>query len=453
MAKKNGEFPKPDVDRIKPDPKNARVHNERNQQMIHASLDKLGAGRSILLGKDGAILAGNGVYEQAVALGLNVKIVTTDRDTLIAVQRPDLDGSDAELMALYDNRAGELATWNYQRLAEKEQAALERLFDNTEIDAIRRRVQVERQELQSEAAEAVQEHTADLAEAQARWKVKTGDRFYILSQSVPDQMHTLLCGDSTQAKQVSLGLGKVQNIITSPPYADRRDDFYDSIPEAEYGAWWGQAQAHWKTALLDDGSFFLNIKPHARDGERSLYVFDLVLAMQREHGWKYIEELCWLKNPFPADFHTRFKNGFEPIYQFALTTSPKIRRQNVAQFSETAFSGDGRRMSWGSGKSYVRGVVSETGLVYPSNVIKAAGGAGGHAAAYPPALIEFFVLGYSDPGDAWGDPFCGSGTTLVACERQARLGRGIERKPEYVSLTLSRLEELGLEIKKVPRGK
>lgn len=453
MARKNGKFPKPAVNRIKPDPANLRDHPERNKQMIHDSLVEAGAGRSILLSKDGTIVAGNGVYEQALALGMKVKIVETDRDTLIAVQRPDLEGEAAERMALFDNRAGELATWNYQRLAQREKEALARIFNDTEIEAIRRRAAAEKQELQREAVEAVEEHDVDLQAAQAKWQTKVGDRFYIKSLSVPDQMHTLLCGDSTKQKEVSLGLGKVQAILTSPPYADRRSDFYESIPEDKYLDWWGKAQKHWKQALLDAGSFFLNIKPHARDGERSLYVFDLVTRMVREWGWKFIDELCWLKNPFPADFHTRFKNGFEPVYHFALDTSPKIRRQNVAQFSDTAFTGDGRRMSWGSGKSYVRGVVNETGLVYPSNVIKAGGHSGGHAASYPVALAEFFVLGYSDPGDAWGDPFCGSGTTLIACEKNARLGRGIELKPEYVSWTLDRLEAMGLEIKRVDNGK
>jgi hypothetical protein len=41
---------------------------------------------------------------------------------------------------------------------------------------------------------------------------------------------------------------------------------------------------------------------------------------------------------------------------------------------------------------------------------------GSHSAPFPRALVEFFLLAYSDAGDVIFDPFMGSGTTIP--ERQ-----------------------------------
>lgn len=106
---------------IKQDPKNARKHGERNKAVIKNSLEQCGAGRSIVLDGDNCIVAGNGVYEQAQALGLKVRVIESDGTELIAVKRTDIKTGDdkRKLLALADNRAGELAEWddcNLQKL-------------------------------------------------------------------------------------------------------------------------------------------------------------------------------------------------------------------------------------------------------------------------------------------------------------------------------------------------
>jgi DNA modification methylase len=64
-------------------------------------------------------------------------------------------------------------------------------------------------------------------------------------------------------------------------------------------------------------------------------------------------------------------------------------------------------------------------------------------------LPLFFIEAFSDKGDAWIDPFLGSGTTVVACEYAGRSGLGIETSPQYVAVSLERLDNLGLEIDRV----
>lgn len=98
---------------LKLDPKNARKHSDLNKKRIRQSLEAVGAGRSILVDADGIIRAGNGVYEQAQALGLPVKIVESDGTELIAVQRKDLSGKDAIRAAALDNIAADSSAYDY----------------------------------------------------------------------------------------------------------------------------------------------------------------------------------------------------------------------------------------------------------------------------------------------------------------------------------------------------
>jgi hypothetical protein len=124
---------------LRPDPANVRVHPERNRALIRRSLEEVGPGRSILVAGDGIIRAGNGVHEQAAALGIAVRVVDAAPDELIAVRRADLKGARAERAALLDNRAGELSGWDVlalQDLADRTPELLDGLFDLAELDAL-----------------------------------------------------------------------------------------------------------------------------------------------------------------------------------------------------------------------------------------------------------------------------------------------------------------------------
>jgi DNA modification methylase len=67
-----------------------------------------------------------------------------------------------------------------------------------------------------------------------------------------------------------------------------------------------------------------------------------------------------------------------------------------------------------------------------------------HTTEKPVELIEK-LLANVPFAQIVADPFCGSGTTLVACERLHRRGRGVEISPAYVAVTLERLSQMGLE--------
>lgn len=85
---------------LKYDPRNYRIHTDKNKRLIRKSLEECGAGRSILFDNDDCLIAGNGVYEQAQALGLKVRIIESDGTELIAIKRTDLSTEDARRKAL-----------------------------------------------------------------------------------------------------------------------------------------------------------------------------------------------------------------------------------------------------------------------------------------------------------------------------------------------------------------
>lgn len=63
-----------------------------------------------------------------------------------------------------------------------------------------------------------------------------------------------------------------------------------------------------------------------------------------------------------------------------------------------------------------------------------------HGAQKPLALIEYLVKAGSNVSDIILDPFCGSGTTLVACAKWGRKGIGIEIEPKYFDIACRRIE-------------
>jgi DNA modification methylase len=69
-----------------------------------------------------------------------------------------------------------------------------------------------------------------------------------------------------------------------------------------------------------------------------------------------------------------------------------------------------------------------------------------HPAVFPPELAEFAAQTWSDAGAIVYDPFLGSGTTLIACERLGRRCRAVEIEPSYVGVALERFYQMtGIE--------
>jgi DNA modification methylase len=213
--------------------------------------------------------------------------------------------------------------------------------------------------------------------------------------------------------------------------------------------------------LAPDGSYFLNVKPHAEDGERHLYVKDLVIAHKRQWGWRFVDEFCWRKTDdgVPGGWGNRFKNAWEPVFHFCRQPEIKFRPKAVGHVSADCFdySPNNPKSTSGSGLlgTGARGSAAGKlgagdddgrfrGIARPSNVleVKSESSQGSHSAPFPRGLVEFFVKAFTDAGDVVFDPFLGSGTSMAAAHVLGRNGYGCEISPAYCDVALRRLANL-----------
>lgn len=296
------------------------------------------------------------------------------------------------------------------------------------------------------------------AELNEKWQVKRGDLWRIGD-------HRLLCGDSTKREDVERVMQgeKAALCFTSPPYAEQRKEQYGGTSEEKYWDWFTLIQSEIKYALKHDGNFVLNIKPNAKEYQRSLYVFDLVCSMVRLEEWLFVDEFCWLRTGIPQQVVNRFKNAFEPCYWFAASDSFEWFPDNVKHESDSVPIAPGKGAGdtnaarrQGKGGGAIQGNKIASGFAYPSNVLnfKQNAEALGHPAAFPVELPTFFVKAMSASGECVYEPFSGSGTTLVACQNLQRKCRAIEISPNYCAVILERMSTAfpGIVIERVADG-
>ncbi len=246
----------------------------------------------------------------------------------------------------------------------------------------------------------------------------------------------------------------VDLIVTSPPYADRRAKSYGGIKPDDYVDWFLPRSAELLRVLKPTGTFILNIKEKAENGERHTFVIELILAFRRQ-GWLWTEEYIWhKKNSYPGKWPNRFRDGWERLLQFNKTRNFKMYQDAVKvpmgdwaktrlkKLSETDKRRDNSRVGSGFGKN-ISNWVGKT-MVYPNNVLHLATESSNkqHSAVFPKELPAWFIKLFTQPGDVVLDPFLGSGTTCVAAAELGRKSIGIEILQEYYDLSHARVNEL-----------
>ena len=235
-------------------------------------------------------------------------------------------------------------------------------------------------------------------------------------------------------------------IITSPPYADNRKRSYKGVPIRQYVEWFLPISDQLKRILKPEGSFVLNIKERAVNGERQTYVLELILGM-KEQGWLWIEEYVWhKKNCYPGRWPNRFRDAWEhclhctrrkrfkmfqeavmvPMGDWAQKRLEKLSDTDRIRSESRSLSGFGKNVSHWLGKKYV----------YPTNVLHLATECSNrnHSAAFPISLPAWFIKLFTGEGDVVLDPFIGSGTTALACIELNRHYIGIELMENYYKL-------------------
>lgn len=436
------------IEKLRPYARNARTHSEEQIAQIAASIAEFGFNAPILVDSDAGIVAGHGRLLAARKLGLSeVPVVVLDH----------LSETQRRAYIIADNKLALNAGWDEKLLAqelrdlEKEGLDLALVgFSDDELEEL----------LAEDEPEQSEEIEEEVPAPPAQPVTHLGDLWRI-------GRHRLICGDCRDfavVEKLMAGAG-ANVVVTSPPYATRRE--YDPasgfrpVPPEEYVEWYRDVAANIAAVLAEDGSYLLNIKEHAEDGQRVLYVKDLVLAHRRQWGWRFVDEFCWRKtdNGVPGGWNNRFKNAWEPVFHFCRQPEIKFRPKAVGHESEDCFdyspynprsrSGSGLLGTGARGDAAGRPGASDdegryTGVARPSNVIevKSESSQGSHSAPFPRALVEFFVLAFSDAGDVVFDPFMGSGTTMAAAEVLDRIGRGCEISPAYCDVILRRMTHL-----------
>ena len=237
----------------------------------------------------------------------------------------------------------------------------------------------------------------------------------------------------------------VSLVVTSPPYAQQRAGHYKGVSEEDYPDF----TVNWMSALAPkmtpDGSVFLVIRPHVRDGVLSDYVLKTRLAV-RETGWHECEELIWLKpDAPPLGSLKRPRRTWESVLWFSRSPQPYCDLKACGKESDrVGFEGSLRFGVGGdSPLSRVQAAGCTNGVARISDVIVANVGGNEpgleHPAVFPLALAEQLVRTFSQAGDLVLDNFCGSGQTLLAAKGGGRRYLGIEREAKYVRIALGRL--------------
>ncbi len=262
----------------------------------------------------------------------------------------------------------------------------------------------------------------------------------------------ILLGDSREVLK-TIDSDVIDLIITSPPYADRRKNTYGGIAPEKYVEWFLPTSEQLFRVLKPTGTFILNIKEKADNGERNAYVLELILSLKKQ-GWLWTEEFIWhKKNCYPGKWPNRFRDAWERMLQFNKTRDFNMYQEAVMvpignwangrlkNLSETDKIRDNSKSGSGFGKNISNWL--KRNMVYPTNVLQFATVCNNknHSAAFPEELPKWFIKLFTQESDWVLDPFMGSGTTSEVAQGMRRNSIGIEIIPEYVEMAKAKITQ------------
>ena len=274
-----------------------------------------------------------------------------------------------------------------------------------------------------------------------------------------DNVKTLIeLGDSREILK-NYSDNTIDLIVTSPPYADRRKHTYGGVSPEHYVDWFLPISEQLLRVLNPTGTFILNIKEKAENGERHTYVIELILALKKQ-GWLWTEEFIWhKKNCYPGKWPNRFRDSWERLLQFNKDKNFNMYQEEVMvpvgnwskdrlkNLSEIDKIRDNSKNGSGFGKNISNWL--DRKLVYPTNVLHMSTVCNNknHSATFPEALPKWFIKLFTKENDWVLDPFMGSGTTILTAKNMKRNSLGIEIMPEYYDMVRDKIESIAEEEK------
>jgi len=398
------------TDDLIPYSNNSRTHSESQIAQVAASIQEFGFTNPILIDEHQSIIAGHGRLMAAQKLKLE-QVPTITLEGLTEAQR--------KAYVIADNKLALNAGWDDQAL----QAELERLkeldfdleltgFDPDELAKL----------LEPEQVEGLTDED-DVPEVPDEPVTKEGD-IWICGN------HRVMCGDSTSIDAVEKLIDGVMPhlMVTDPPYGVN----YDPADGAKRA---GIKNSVTGTVLNDDNADWTDAWALFRGSVA--YVW---------HADK--------KGHIVAD--SLIKNGFDIRGQIIWAkTGHILSRGHYHQMHEPCWYAVRGDACW-------QGARDQDSLWRIGKDRKGEDKQTNHGTQKPVEVMLRPILNNSSVGQAVYEPFCGSGTTLIACEKSGRSCLGMELDPKYCDVIVKRwqdftgkeatLESTGQTFKEVSNG-
>ena len=367
--------------------RNARTHNEEQIAQIAASIKEFGWTNPILIDSENVIIAGHGRLLAAIRLGF------TDVPCIVI---GGLSEIQKKALVLADNKLALNAGWDdemlaleIQELTDSDFDLLIAGFDEKEIDALLAK---------TESTEGLTDEDA-IPDVQEQPITNIGD-VWIMGK------HRLMCGDSTSIENIEKLTDRqlVDMWLTDPPYnvayeggtKEKLTIKNDSMGDDQFRQFLRDAYTAADSVMKAGAVFYIW---HA-DSEG--YNFR---GAAKDAGWTVRQCLIWKKS------------------------SLVLGRQDYQWRHEPCLYGwkDGAGHLWASDRKQTTILEFDK----PSRN-------GEHPTMKPVALFEYQILNNTKGGDIVLDSFGGSGTTIIACEKNGRYARLMEIDPKYCDVIVRR---------------
>jgi len=392
---------------ITPYGKNAKKHPDDQIKKIAASIEVFGFNQPIVVDGEGVIIVGHGRYAAACYLALEE----------VPVLELDLDEEKARAYRLADNKLNE-SDWDMSLVIQELKGLSLPMLDLTGFN---RSLVLENPE---------RDDYVPAVPATAR---SSRGSLYQLGA------HRIFCGDSTDEKDVAvLLLGtKADMIFTDPPY---NVNYSGSGKNTSNGIMNDKMESAKFADFLVDA--FRHMKAHTKAGagmyifhsDKTQAIFEFAL---KQNGIRVRSQLIWNK-PSGGLGAGDYRSKHEPfLYASAEGQDPLFygdrTNTTIIDFTKT----EQQLMAWvkkqkeaeKNGKTTVWTMKREPVSDYV------------HPTQKPVELIMYALANRSKVEDIVLDPFLGSGSTLIACQKTNRLCYGMELDPKYVDVIIERWVE------------
>jgi DNA modification methylase len=412
------------VGELSPHPDNPRRHPKKQIRQVAESIKAFGFRMPVVIDGDARLICGHARVEACKLLGM---------ERVPAVRVTDLTDAQIRGLMIADNRLTEISSWDDALLAQnlKVLSDLDLDFDIETIGFDYG--EIEQRILGLEVAGDVEAEGDEgpLPDAQLVPSVTRHGDLWILGEG--DAAHRILCGDSTDPAAYTRLLGdrRAAMVFTDPPY-NLSAKAIGQVCAADHGTFAmgsGEMTPREFTAFL--GRVMARLCEAAEPGSIHYLFMDWrhmaeMLEAGREH-YDELKNLCvWAKDR--PGMGTFYRSQHELVFVFK-------------------HGGDRHRNHFGLGE---HGRTRSNVWCYPSarSFDTADGDPSGreafalHPTIKPVRLIADAILDCSRRGEMVLDPFLGSGSTLIACEKTQRVCAGIELAPRYIDVAVARWQQM-----------